>query len=351
MLKIQINLRTITQNLLKIKKNIPKHTKICAVVKANAYGLGDIKIARHIEPKVEMFGVATVKEAKRLRNAGIKKDILVFGVTQPEDLPDASNENLIITVGSVQEIENIIKTNAKFRVHIAADTGFNRFGVKNFLQFRNMVNLLLDNKNITTEGLYTHFTFEDNHPELVSAQMKKFEKFINFFKPHFPKAIIHGASSGQLNCPAAVLDMVRVGKALYGGVRGTKTAVKITSKIIAVKNIKAGETVGYNGEWIAASTMTIGIVAGGYADGINMRWTKTMCAIVDDTPCKILGRVCMDCFFIDITHVKSPLNKTVTIISPMKGQTLMDVYQKTNVIVCNILCGISAARAEITYKS
>jgi alanine racemase len=347
MLKIQINLRTIQQNLFEIKRTLPEQTKICAVIKANAYGFGDIKMAELLEKAVDCFGVATVMEGKRLRTAGITKDILVFGVC--DDILTAIENNLIITVNSIDEIRNIIETKKEIRIHIAVDTGMNRFGIKDFADFKSVILLLKANKKIAPEGIYTHFAFEDNCPRQIDIQIKVFQKFIAVFKRHFPSAIVHGASSGTVRHSTAIFDMVRIGKALYGGIDGMETAITVKSKIIAVKRLREGEQISYNGEWTADKPTAVGIVSGGYADGIDMRFTGHSFVMVKNKMCKIVGRICMDCFAIILPNDKITTGETVSIISNRNGQTLMDIYRETGIIVCNILCGIKHTRAKITY--
>ncbi|MDR1917984.1 MAG: alanine racemase [Christensenellaceae bacterium] len=367
MLKIQINLRTISQNLATVKKKLPPQTKICAVVKANAYGFGDALISQHIVDEVDYFGVASVWEGKRLRTANIKKDILVFGVC--DDMETAVANNLIITINSLNELQKINEeiteinlpdelqkinkqkiTNKKIRIHIGIDTGMNRFGVKKYSEFQKIIAALKNNNNISVEGLYTHFAFETNNLPEVKAQIEKFGKFVKLFKKYFPFGIIHGASSGTIDYPPAIYDMVRVGKALYGGIDGTDTAVTVQSKIVAVKQLRAGERVSYNGEFVATKPTVIGIVAGGYADGIDMRFSGHSFVLVDNNFCQIVARNCMDCFAIILPHNKNMIGKTVWIISARNGQTLMDIYHKTNIIVCDILCGIKHTRAEVTIE-
>jgi alanine racemase len=220
-----------------------------------------------------------------------------------------------------------------------------------------MIKLLKAEKNISAEGLYTHFAFEENNLSQVDIQIKKFQKFIALFKKEFPLGLVHGASSGTIWQSRCHFDMVRVGKALYGGIDGTETALTVKSRIIAVKELKAGEKFGYNGEFTADKPTKIGIISGGYADGIDMRFTGHSFVTVNNAACKIVGRICMDCFAIILPDekemkskgIKYTVGKTVTIISDRKGQTLMDIYRETNIIVCNILCGIKHTRAEVSY--
>jgi alanine racemase len=338
MLTVEINLKTIEKNLLRIKKKLPSKTKICAVVKADAYGLGCAKIAAAIERTADCFGVAAVSEGKQLRDLGIKKDILVFGVTG--DIKTAAENNLIITIGSAAEAAAV--TDKPVRIHIAVNTGMNRWGCNSVLEFLSIMKLLPDKR---VEGLYTHFAFETHldNTDKLDRQLKKFQKYRTLFRKTHPNAIIHAAASGTIHYVSALkqTNMVRIGKAIYGGIDGMLTAITVKSKIRAVKKIKTGDGIGYDAEWTATEPTIVGVVTGGYADGIQSRFTGASFVTVDNIVCKIIGRVCMDCFFIDVSEIKKPLWKTVTIISNKSGQTLMDVYKKTGVIACEILCGFS----------
>jgi alanine racemase len=345
MLNIKINLGTIIGNIQKIKNAAASKTKICAVVKADAYSLGAALISRITEEKVDMFAVATSGEGGSLRNVNIKKDILLFGVC--DDIKNAIKNNLIITISSVKEIKAILAANKYAAVHIAVNTGMNRYGVRNFSQFVKIINVLQKSRNIAVGGLYTHFGYEDNRLKEVNEQLQKFQPYVDYFKEYYPDAIIHCACSGTAMQTAAQMDMVRIGKAMYGGYDGYDMALTVSSKIAAIQKIKAGDKVGYNGEFTAENNMTVGIVTGGYADGINTKFSGHNFITVDNIPCRILGRICMDCFFIDVSQIKNPLNKTVVIMSPEPRQTLCEISGQTGIIVCDILCGIKKHRVKI----
>ncbi len=336
MLSVHINFKKIIENIHKIKKSLKPKTKFCAVVKANAYGLGDKIVANKIEKFIDCFAVSTVDEGIRLRDAGIKKDILILSVTQ--NIESALKHNLIITIGSLKEAKNLIESNLKPRIHIAVNTGMNRYGCNSILEFISVLNLL---SNYKIEGLYTHLSHEEDNPKKVDSSINKFKKYVLIFKKHFPISTIHAACSGTINCPATHFDMVRIGKAIYGGSNGMDTVLNIESKVIAIKKINKGQSVGYNGEYTAIKKMTIGIVAGGYSNGIQTRFSGSDFVTIDKKECKIIGRICMDCFFIDVSEIHNPLNKIVSIISNSKGQTIMDIYRKTKVIACDILCGFN----------
>ena len=335
MLSIQVNFRTIVKNIATVKKQLKPGTKFCAVVKSNAYGFGIVRISQLIEPYVDCFAVANIAEGITLRHAGIKKDILVFGVSN--DIAAAIEHNLIITLNSVDEAMHLAKNNLRPRLHIAVNTGMNRFGLNTVHELRAVLQLL---PHAQIEGCYTHLAHEGDDLPKVNQALKHFQKFVYIFKHYYPNALIHAGCSGVINYAPAHFDMLRIGKAMYGGVDGTQTAFVLKSQIVAIKKIKAGATVGYRGEFIAKQAMVVGVVAGGYAHGIQMRFTGAEFVTVGKQPCPMIGRVCMDCFFLDISQIKNPLGKDVTIISPTPGQTLMDVSKKTNLIACNILQGL-----------
>ena len=335
MLSVQVKLKAILKNVTTIKRQLKPGTKFCAVVKANAYGFGAEQISHLLEPVVDCFAVANTAEGVALRRYGIRKDILVFGVT--EDLATAQQHNLIITIGSVEAATALVKSNRQPRIHLAVNTDMNRFGLSSIYELRTVLQIL---RHAKIEGIYTHLAYETDHLPHVEVALHKFKKYVYLCKKYFPNVLVHAGCSGVINYPPAHFDMIRIGKALYGGSHGTQTVFTVKSKIVAVKKIKPGETVGYNGEFTATKPTIIGVVGGGYTTGIQMNFKGANFVTVDKQACPIVGRICMDCFFIDVSHIPNPLGKTVTIISPNAGQTVIDVAQKTNLIACNILTGL-----------
>jgi alanine racemase len=144
--------------------------------------------------------------------------------------------------------------------------------------------------------------------------------------------------------------MVRIGKTFYGGYHGYRTALKVVSKVTALQHVAAGSKIGYGGTETAARPTVVGVVPCGYADLVHINYSNTLCVLVDDTPCKILGRICMDSFMIDVTNVQAPLGKRVTIIDDRKGLTIMEIAEKTGCIACNMFCSLNFQRSELIYK-
>lgn len=334
MLSVQVNLRAITKNIATIKKQLRPNTKFCAVVKSNAYGFGLERISRLISPLVDCFAVMTLAEGIALRSYGINQDILLLGVTT--DFAAAIKHNLIVTLNTVAEAKYLQQNNLHPRLHIAVNTGMNRFGINSVHELRAILQTLPDAK---IEGCYTHLAYEADHPAQIDQALTHFQKFTSIVKQYYPNAILHAGCSGVINYPAAHLDMLRIGKAMYGGTPDTQTALTIKSRIVAIKKIKTGATVGYNGEFTAPQAMVIGVVQGGYAHGIQRQFSGNATVMVDKQHCPVIGRVCMDCFYIDVTAITKPLGKTVTIMTTGHGQSLMDLARATQTIPCYLLQG------------
>ncbi len=341
MLTVQVNLHTITKNVATIKKHLRSGTKFCAVIKANAYGLGLVRIGKLLAPLVDYFAVATVAEGVTLRQNGINQRILVFGVC--DDIPTAIKYDLSITIENLTQARMIIKNKLHPRIHLAINTGMNRFGFSSIHELREALQIFSHEQ---IEGIYTHLAYESNHITNIKSALSQFHKFTQVCHKYFPDVLVHAGCSGVIDYPAAHFDMVRIGKALYGGIKETQTALTVTSQIVAVKKIKPGATVGYNGTFVATSPSVVGIVRGGYANGIPTQFSNRVKVLVGKQACPIIGCVCMDYFFIDVSKVTNPLSQTVTIIAPQKGQTLLDIANQAKMITCDLIQTITTTQPK-----
>jgi len=341
MLSVQVNLHTIMKNVLLIKKQLKAGTKLCAVVKDNAYGLGIKRISKLLAPVVDCFAVATTDEGIALREMGIKQDILIFGIC--ENISEAIKNNLIITIETPEQVCNLLKKNLHPRIHIAVNTGMNRFGITSVHKLRETLHLL---KHERVEGFYTHLAYENDNIKCVQQALQHFKKLTNICRKYFPRILIHAGCSGVMTYQPAHLNMMRIGKALYGGIKGTETALTVTSKIISIKKVKTGATVGYNGTYIATKTSVIGIVPGGYANGIPTQFGNNAKVLIGKEYCPIVGRVCMDYCFVDVTHIKKPLGKKVIFLAPSKNQRLIDLAKQAKMITCDLLLELSKSKIE-----
>lgn len=344
------NLRIVREIIDKDKKK----PKLIAVIKGNGYGLGLIEYANFlVDNGVDFFAVATVEEAIKLRENGIKQDILMMSSTAvKEDIELLIKNKIILTVGSKEAgeaIEEIAKNiNQKVRVHLKIDTGFGRYGFI-YSQKEEMVETIKTWKNIQIEGAFSHFSiafFGDGKE--TREQYDRFIQCINTLKENnIQPGMMHICnSSAFLRFPEMHLDAVRVGSALLGRLSipntyGFKKVGYLKSNVAEIKNVPAGYNIGYSNSYTTKKETKIAIVPCGYADGFNVKVDRDMFRLIDKLRyvvrdikdamknkklyvtingdrCEVLGRLGMYHVSVDVSDRQVKLNDEVHFdVSPM----------------------------------
>ena len=212
--------KNLQHNIRLIRQAIGQ-TKIMAVVKANAYGHGDIEVARTaVKSGCEYLGVAFVEEGVKLRLGGIEAPILVFGAHDAKSLSDAIAHDLDITVTSDEQVDYLAKIDPakQIKVHLKLDTGMNRIGMNHEI-FTPALEKLLRCTHIHLQGVYSHFaTADETDNSFARLQLSRFTKAAEQIRAKCPYQIMfHMANSAAImTMPEAYLDMVRPGIMLYG---------------------------------------------------------------------------------------------------------------------------------------
>lgn len=349
-----IDTRAILYNISQFKK-INSSTKICAVVKADGYGLGINNFIKEIEHKVDYFAVACYIEAKKLRKY-TKKPILVLNFVPVKNLTSCVENNISITIYNYNQIKQVSKKikKGKIKVHFAINTGMNRIGFNNIQEFVLAYNKTKKAKNIECDGIFTHFFNATNNKD-TQKQACIFKQFVSNIKDD--NIIIHtSASDASFLYKNYNFDMVRLGICLYGESNAKvklKPVLTITSKIINLTQIKKGQSVGYGKSFIAKKDMFIATVPLGYADGIMRAYAKNGKVIINNKYCKIVGNICMDMFMCDVSGIKSKIGDTVILIGKNiqdKKITVSEVAKKCNTISYEILTNIKRSRFNVIKK-
>ena len=282
--KAVIDLRTIRENAIAIKNFIGGKGKFCAVVKADAYGHGAVKVANAIYTIVDSYAVATCEEGISLRFGGIDKDILVFIPPCKQDLARAIEYSLTLTAYKKEHLD-IIDQKArllglKAKVHIKFDTGMNRLGVKGLNQLKTVIEYALQKRGIILDGAYSHLGELQNKKALKSS-VDKFLLANNLIKGYNNINCHISASGGLLKGVAS--DTYRVGILLYGykpfdsNLIDVRPAMKVFSPILEEKVILKGERALYgNDRLLVDSSATL--VQYGYADGLERKANKDLIA-------------------------------------------------------------------------
>lgn len=337
----EIDLDNLDYNLNTIHANCRK--QLFCVVKANAYGHGAIEISQFIEKidYVAYLCVSSIDEAIDLREAGITAPIINLGYTNPSHLYLCIERDITVSIISLDWLIEALEANRNLenlKCHIKVDTGMNRLGIKTYNDFAKVINIATENK-IDLEGIFTHYHSADAKENTDSLnQLELFKGFLNYTDYTFQW--IHIANSDALiDIKENISNAVRCGIAMYGYSTKTKIfkpVLRLHTNITQAKELQPGDVVSYSATYKATENMRIGILPIGYADGIN-RKLQNHYFYINDTPVRILGRICMDQIIIEY-----PLSLTslkVEIIG--KNQSCLDIANILDTIPYEVLTNLS----------
>lgn len=295
-----IRLDYLKYNIHTLYKKVNK--PMMAIIKANAYGHGYQQVAEVLKDEdcIAMFGVATLKEAIDLRNAGVEKDILVLGAIPLEDLSMVIDNDITLTLYSKEYLHEIIylfRHNKPVKVHIKIDTGMNRLGFKSKEEFESV--LAMCPKHIfNVEGVFTHFATADDFNQ-TDAYNQQYELFNNIVGDREFKYIHCQNSASMLYHKELKTNMARCGIVMYGvdptGNENTdlKQVMSLYTKVAMIKRVYKGERIGYGFTYEAMEDEYIATLPIGYADGF-IRANQGRHVVINGKEYPVVGRVCMD---------------------------------------------------------
>ncbi len=335
--ELKLNLSNLNHNINLIKKFT--NADIQAVVKANSYGLNVAKVLQTIEDEIESYSVITLSEAVEVRKLTKKPILLLQGVYELDDYELIEKYKLDFVIHSSWQLNEIEKYNlSNSRIWLKINTGMNRLGIdlNDFEELFKKVQSL----NTREVVLMSHLSASsDKYDPHTLSQIKIFNNLVDGIS--CKKSL---SNSGAIfNMPEAEHDIVRPGMAIYGGKYnefGTKNVSSLTSQIISLRNIKAGDKVGYDGSWEAKEDCIIGSIPIGYADGLPY-FKKPVTVSVNGKEFKTAGKLNMDLTLINLEQDSSiKIGDTVTFWD--FNSDLSKVSEEFNTISYNLLTNISS---------
>ncbi len=321
----EINLDHVAHNFEVLKKAFSQTTFICPMVKANAYGHGDVAVARCLEKAgAKYLGVCLIEEGLLLRRGGLTTDILVFrGFDRvgAEQMLQHKLTPVVATWDQLEAIQSVAKS--PVQVHLKFNTGMNRLGFHPD-EAQALFELCWQNPKLRIQGLLTHlYNGEDAHDPLGDSaeQLLCLESVIEVFKPLNP--MVHSLNSaGILNCllardqknihhPLSRINWgLRPGLMIYGynpllqrDILPLKTAMTLKSVVSTYRKLQAGEVVSYGGTWTASRPSVIAVVPIGYADGYHRALSNKSHVLFLGQRVPVVGHICMDFLMVDVTDV------------------------------------------------
>ena len=350
----EIDLGRLRRNLQLIRGDLPKHVRLMAVVKDEAYGHGALDVARAaVEEGAWGFGLSTLEEAMHLREGGITAPLLLLGERQEAELEWCVAHDLTVCVNEPHAVRKLAKIAAEFGkqvpVHVKIHTGMSRYGVR-WDEALPLIENILAEKSLTLEGVMTHFAQSDEiDKSFVNIQFSRFQEILAALaQKKISVKLKHACNSGgYLDLPHAHLDMVRTGILLYGvfpstvcrQIPGIEPVMSVKARIAAIQKLKAGEVVGYGMRYTAPSERRIAVLPIGYGDGFP-RVRNEGCALIHGKRAPLIGGIAMDALMVDITDIPQAQMWDEAVLMGRQGGdeiTVRDIAKLKNSVTYDVL--------------
>ena len=317
----KIDLDAAAYNMEQMKNRIGGGARLIAVVKTDAYGHGAVPLAEVFEKLDYVWGyaVATLDEGIVLRKHGIKKPILVLGCVFPDQYDDMVRNEIRAAVymeemaGKMAEAAE--RAGKKAYIHIKVDTGMGRIGFPVTEESADIIERISRMENIEVEGMFTHFAKADERDKTYTYEQHR--KFM-WMKVQMEKRNVVipyydcDNSAGIIDFPDMKHDLARAGISTYGmypseevnrDAVDLKPVLSLVSHVIFVKTVEPGTSISYGGTFVASKQMRVATIPVGYGDGYPRSLSNKGCVLIHGKRARILGRVCMDQFMVDVTDI------------------------------------------------
>lgn len=349
-IRARFDLAAFRENLALARVTAP-HARTWAVVKANAYGHGLARAVRALEA-ADGYALLDLADAVDLRESGVTKPILLLeGVFEADDLQVVGEHGLAIVVHDDEQIALLeaVRLPARVAVYLKMNSGMNRLGFAP-ARYRQVFERLARSPAVSGITLMTHFPDADG-PAGVAEPLRRFEGAVARIQA--PRSLANSAA--LLRYPETHFDWVRPGIMLYGcspfpdasaAALGLKPVMTLTSELIAVRELRPGDRVGYGGTFLADRPLRLGVVACGYADGYPRHAPTGTPMLVGGVRTRTVGRVSMDMLTVDLDPVPgASVGSPVTLWG--EGLSCDDVATAAGTVSYELLCALAARVPQV----
>lgn len=363
----EISLQAIGANIDEAKKRLEPGVKLLAVIKADAYGHGAIRVGQYLESRVDFFAVATLEEAEELRINGITRPIMILGYTSPRQFPELVDSKVRPTIYHVEDAAALNraaeKVGQKAKIHIALDTGMTRIGFRVSEEAADQIRDIAAMPAIEIEGIFTHFACADQEDKTYCEnQLAKFDAMVDMLKKRGVEIPIRHVcnSAGIMEFTGHRYEMVRSGITTYGIYPSEEVqkenmhltpALQWRTHVIHVKDVEPGVGVSYGATYVTEKPVTrIATLSVGYADGYPRALSSKGRVLIHGKSAPILGRVCMDQMMVDVTDIPDVKVEDVATLVGRDGDAFIPVEEIADPAArfnYEMLCDISSRVTRI----
>jgi alanine racemase len=364
----EVSLQAIANNLRVVRRHIGPKPEILAVVKSNAYGLGAVPISKALQKAgADRFGVTCANEGIELREAGIRRPILVLtGFWPGEEKRFIANglTPVVTRLEDVAHLERAAKSahglTKPLPFHLKINTGMNRLGLFP-CELDSFARTLANSPHLKLEGTFTHFaSAEDFSARQTDDQEQRFRECLDHLRElRVSPGIIHMANSGAICArPSTWADMIRPGAILYGYFQSfdppekgqeirrklpVEPCLSLRARIISLRELRAGQPVGYGARFVTQRPSRIAVINAGYADGVLRQRTNHGCALLRGRHVPLVGTISMDLTTLDVTDIPDAQLGDVITIYGKDGKVeirVSDVAREIGTVTSDLLCAL-----------
>lgn len=363
-----VNLDAIYKNIEETKRLLKADTKLMVIIKADGYGHGAIPIAKVLDPIVDAFGIAIIEEGIELRENGIKKPLLILGVTPDPLYSKLVEYDIMPAVFSLESAkllaEEAKKQNKTAKIHIVVDTGMSRIGFPVTKESIEIIQKIAKLDGIAIDGCFSHFATADERDKAFTfQQINRFQSFVDELEEkgiHIPVKHLSN-SAGIMEVPKAHYDMVRSGISTYGLYPSEEVnkkrlslcpAMEIKSYVTYVKTLDYGIGISYGQTFVTERETRVATVPVGYADGYPRALSNQGYVLIRGRKAAILGRICMDQFMVDVTDIPGVIEgDIVTLVGRDKDEciTVEELAAMSHSFNYEFVCDIGKRVPRVYY--
>jgi alanine racemase len=356
----EIEIDAMRSNLRTIRSMVKAGVHIIAVVKADAYGHGLVEVARRLDKEVDIFGVASLAEARAVRSTGAQAPVLILGPALPEERQSIFDEAFIPTVSTVEEAAGYAKcvpADERMPIHFVIDTGMGRIGSSEE-ETEPVFRAIRAISQVRVTAISSHLPVADEDERYTSRQLDRFRAIATRLRPEDqPAAILNSAGVMRFGQRTKSGDLVRVGLSVYGVSplsefqEKFRPAMTLKTRVVLVRSLGAGRSISYGRTFVTPGQMKVATLCAGYGDGIDRHLSgQETDVLIKGRRCRLLGRVTMDQVMVDVTHLERvEPGDEVVLIGRQGGQEILasELATKAGTIPWEIFTGITSRVARI----